>query len=516
MEKTSPREQTVLISLTSATLEGNKARRVDVEASFTKGLPNFSIVGLPNESIKESKERVKSALLNNQYTFPPLRITINLAPSDIKKEGSHFDLPVALLIAADKKNIKREINDRFYVFGELGLDGTVKDTTSIYPIVLSLAKEREELDVLTSITGAENLANIPNVRAYGVRNLKEAIRFLCEEGEAFIPLHSPGIQAEKIVLDHTYYYTKEYAENFVDVIGQEQAKRAALISASGMHNILFSGSPGSGKSMIIKRMGEILPPLSLSEVLESALRMAEEGKSPEFLPKRPYRQPHHTATRASIFGGGSRQSQMGEVALAHGGILFFDELPHFPKSILEALREPLQDHRLLISRVNTKVEYEAAFLFAAAMNPCPCGNLLSRTKSCRCSELEIQRYKNRLSEPFLDRIDLYVEMDESGAESKDRITSGTMHEKVIEAFRMQKARGQEKLNGKIDDSGIGKYCTMTSDAETMLEKAVIQYGLSMRGKNKVLKVARTIADLESCKKVEKSHLLEALRYRYRN
>lgn len=267
--------------------------------------------------------------------------------------------------------------------------------------------------------------------------------------------------------------------------------------------------------MIIKRMAGILPPLDLSEVLESALSMAEEGKEPDFLPKRPFRQPHHTATRASIFGGGSRQSRMGEVALAHGGILFFDELPHFPKSILEALREPLEDHRLLISRVNTKVEYEAAFLFASAMNPCPCGNLLSQSKSCRCSELEIQRYKNRLSEPFLDRIDLYVEMDESAGKEEGKRSSAEMFEAVLGAFKMQKKRGQEKLNGKLDERDIIRFCTISQESKAVLERAVSQYGLSMRAQNKVLKVARTIADLEASEQIEKSHLLEALRFRYR-
>ena len=516
MEKTRPREQAVLISLNSATLEAVYARGVDVEASFTKGLPNFSIVGLPSDSIKESKERVKSALLNNGFTFPPLRITINLAPSDIRKEGSHFDLPIALLIAGNKKPLVRIFDSPFYVFGELGLDGSVKETASIYPIVLSLAKVHKEISVLTSTDAAEKIAAIPNVRAYGITDLKEGLAFLYGEEECASPLPTRDIEAKTIELDQPYYFREEYSEDFFDVIGQEAAKRAALIAAAGMHNILFSGSPGSGKSMIVKRMRGIMPPLSLEEVLDGAMRMADEGKAPQFVPKRPYRQPHHTATRASIFGGGSRQSQMGEVALAHGGILFFDELPHFQKSILEALREPLEDHRLLISRVNTKVEYEAAFLFAGAMNPCPCGNLLSQTKSCRCTEQEVVRYKNRLSEPFIDRIDLYVEMDEKEEKATARIDSKTLHKKVIEAFAMQKKRGQKKANGKMEDTAIEEICKMTQEAAAMLEKAVGQYGLSMRGRNKVLKVSRTIADLESSEKIEKVHLLEALRYRYRN
>ncbi len=514
MEKASTREQAVLISLHSATLEGNIAKRVDVEVSFTKGLPNFSIVGLPNESIKESKERVKSALLTNNYTFPPLRITINLSPSDLKKEGSHFDLPIALLIASNKKELSAELPKRLYVFGEVGLEGRIKDTASIYPIALSLAKEGGFLTVLTSTASAKKLGNIPNMTVYGVKDLQEALAFL-QDPRKFKPIPRNAIRSQKIELDQPYYYERGQGDDFAQVIGQEQAKRAALISAAGMHNVLFSGSPGSGKSMIIKRMAGILPPMSLSEVLEASLRLAEEGKEPDFIPRRPFRQPHHTATRASIFGGGSRQSRMGEVALANGGILFFDELPHFPKSILEALREPLEDHRLLISRVNTKVEYEAAFLFAAAMNPCPCGNLLSHTKACRCTDQEIQRYKNRLSEPFLDRIDLYVEMDETGTET-GRIDSVSMQQMVMDAFRMQKKRGQTKLNGKMDDRDIARFCIMEPEAEGVLERGGRQYGLSMRSLNKVRKVARTIADFDGSERIRKKDVMEALRFRYRS
>lgn len=512
MEKETKREQEVLNSLASATALPNGAAAVNVEASFTKGLPSFSIVGLASESIKESKERVKSALLNNRYTFPPLRITINLSPSDLKKEGSHFDLPIALLIALQKKQ-HTELTGSLFVFGELGLDGTVKDTAMIYPIVLALAKERDSLKVLTSAETAKKLANIPSVTPYGVETLDEAIRFLTGE-EVVSPEETLGISAQKLKIDKEYYYMQQFALDFNEVIGQGIAKRAALISAAGMHNILFSGSPGSGKSMIIKRMRYILPPLSREELLEASMLESQEGKEPSFSPKRPFRQPHHTATRASIFGGGSSASRMGEVALAHGGILFFDELPHFPKSILEALREPLEDHRLLISRVNTKVEYDAEFLFSAAMNPCPCGNLLSKTKPCRCSELEVQRYKNRLSEPFLDRIDLYVEMDESREEGP-KMDSRNMQKRVLDAFTMQKNRGQVKLNGKMGDSDIKRFCLLGDEESAMLQQAVSRFGLSMRRQNKVLKVARTIADLERSEIITKSHLLEALSFRYR-
>jgi magnesium chelatase family protein len=514
VEKTSPREQTVLNSLASATFDANGAKRVEVEASFTKGLPAFTIVGLASESIKESKERVKSALLNNNYTFPPLRITINLSPSDLKKEGSHFDLPIALLIALQKEALPEQKDENLYVFGELGLDGRVKDSAHIYPIVLSLAKIFPGIKVLTSVSSAKKLAAIPSVEAYGVETVAEATAFF-KDATAVAVQNPRNIDALTLMLDKPYYYRLEYPNDFIDVVGQKAARRAALISAAGMHNILFTGSPGSGKSMIIKRLVDILPPLSLEELLETAMLESREGKEPEFTPRRAFRQPHHTATRASIFGGGSRDSRMGEVALAHGGILFFDELPHFPKTILEALREPLEDHRLLISRVNTKIEYQAAFLFAAAMNPCPCGNLLSQRKECRCTELEVQRYQNRLSEPFLERIDLFVAMDESGSGEGSRESSSAMHEQVLQAFAMQKKRGQAKLNGKMDDGDVERFCLLDQDVQTLLERAVEQYGLSMRGQNKVRKVARTIADLDASETISKSHLLEALGLRHR-
>lgn len=514
MEKENKREQKVLNTLNSATALDNRARGVTVEASFTKGLPNFSIVGLASESIKESKERVKSALLNNRYTFPPLRITINLSPSDLKKEGSHFDLPIALLIALQKNEIVMvQKEENFYCFGELGLDGTVKDTAMIFPIVLSLAKNEGPLTVLTSKKTAEKIANIPSVKAYGITSLDEAVAFF-KEGDTPRHEEEKKIPAKRVLLDSEYFYESRFDLDFSEVIGQGVAKRAALISAAGMHNILLTGSPGSGKSMIIKRLREILPPLSREELLEGAMLESQEGKEPAFRPKRPFRQPHHTATKASIFGGGSSSSKMGEVALANGGVLFFDELPHFSKTILEALREPLEDHRLLISRVNSKVEYAAEFLFAAAMNPCPCGNLLSSTKECRCTTLEVQRYKNRLSEPFLDRIDLFVAMDEASRES-DTVTSVSMQQKVLTAFAMQKKRGQRKLNGKLEDREIIQFCMLKGENSDLLQKAVSRFGLSMRGVNKVLRVARTVADLDESEWIEKAHLLEALSFRHR-
>jgi magnesium chelatase family protein len=299
--------------------------------------------------------------------------------------------------------------------------------------------------------------------------------------------------------------------DFTDIKGQNIAKRAALISAAGNHNIIFEGSPGCGKSMICKRLQYIMHPMSLDEILEKAKLDSLQVKEPNFIPIRNLISPHHSSTKASIIGG----TKIGEVSLSNGGLLFFDEIPHFSKSIIEAMREPLEDYTILVSRVNTKVKYETKFLFASAMNPCPCGNLLAKTKNCRCSDIEIQRYKNRLSDPFLDRIDIYVTMSEISKEDKADVSSSELHNKVLKAFKQQMNRGQNELNGKLNDKDIKKYCVLQNDANEILDKAISNYTLSFRAINKVLKLSRTIADLEEVDLIQTSHILEALSYRKR-
>lgn len=369
-------------TLSCATYEGIEAKVVHVEATLTKGLPSFSVVGMVSASINESKDRVKSALLSNQFSFPPKRITVNLSPSDVKKEGSQFDLCIALLIALN--HIQEDLCE-WFVFGELGLDGAVKENIWLYPLILSLANQGVIKKAIVPFESLDKLANIPNIELYGVKTLSEAMTLLKDQNNI-----NPNISYKKIdypslsIGDKDYYYDNEYTYDFLDVKGQEIAKRAALISAAGFHNMLLEGSPGCGKSMIAQRIRYILPPLSTEDILDIAKLDSLESKEPKFNPLRSYRAPHHSSTLAAIFGGGSYKARIGEVGLAHRGVLFFDELPHFSKNILEALREPMQDNKIRVSRVNSKVEYPSDFLFIGAMNPCSCGNLLNTDKECRC------------------------------------------------------------------------------------------------------------------------------------
>ena len=500
-------------SVCCATYEGIEAKVVTVESTLTKGLPSFSIVGMASTAITEAKERSKSALLSNDFSFPPKRITINLAPSDVKKEGSQFDLSIALLIALDY--LEDNLSE-WFVFGELGLDGVVKENLQLYPLILSLANQKLISKAIVPFSALEKLSKIPHIEFYGVKTLQEAIDLLKNQEGATPSIESGSIEYPFYEIEsEKYYYIKEYDEDFSDVKGQEVAKRAALISACGFHNILFEGSPGCGKSMIAKRLRYILPPMNSDEILDIAKLQALDFMEPDFKPHRGMRSPHHSSTLASIFGGGSYKAQIGEVGLAHRGILFFDELPHFSKSVLEALREPMEDNKIRISRVNSKVEYPADFLFIGAMNPCPCGNLLNKNRECRCSDLEIQRYKNRLSDPFLDRVDITVVMQSVSVSDKTSYTSKELHKMVVTTHIFAKNRGQERFNAKLSDSDIEKFCILSDEAKTTLDMAISRFDLSFRSIKKVQKVGRTIADLDSSDMIEKKHILEALSYRRR-
>ena len=418
------------------------------------------------------------------------------------------------MIALNETTIE---DDALYIFGELGLDGRVRNASQIFPLILSLKEQGLIEQAVVPQEAMPYLSRIKGVRFYPVEHLQEAIEVLANRGEGSSE-EAFAYEAEHLDIAGTrYYFRRVYESDFVDVKGQQVAKRAALIAAAGMHNFFMEGNPGCGKSMIAKRLRDILPPVSEAEMLSIAKHRFLDGKSPDFDAKRPFRHPHHTATSASVFGGGSGEKmRIGEVALANYGILFFDEVPHFSKQVLEALREPLQDRKVHISRVNAKVQYDADIMFVAAQNPCPCGNLLSKHKACRCNEAQIKRYKSKLSDPFLDRIDLFVTMQEVSAEDKADVTSAQMHAQVIEAFKRQMLRKQPALNGKLNEEEIERYCRLSSEAEAILQQAVSRFALSHRSIASLKKVARTIADLVGHETIEKRDMLEALNYRRRS
>ncbi|MDR3346096.1 MAG: YifB family Mg chelatase-like AAA ATPase [Campylobacteraceae bacterium] len=502
--------------LLCATLEANMAHSVEVESAFVRSLPYFAIVGLAQQSIQESRDRIRAALNSINFKFPAQRITVNLYPSDLPKIGSHFDLGIALLVALQRENVDFE---DFYCFGELGLAGGVKSTVSIFPIILSLASRYQNLRVVVPNESLELVASIPNIQAYGVDSLQEAIEFFADKNvrDSKLAQSTHELLKNAITIEgRTYVPNDDFELDFADIKGQRNAKEAMMIAASGMHNVLLEGSPGCGKSMSIKRLLYIMPPLELNELLQSAANKSLGGADTVFERLRPFRSPHHTSSRPSIFGGGSNfGAKIGEVALAHHGILFFDEFPHFSKQVLESLREPLEDGRVLISRVNSKICYETRFLFAAAQNPCPCGNLFSSIKSCKCSDIEIQKYKAKISAPLLDRIDIYVQMDESGVDDISTLDSKQMRVKVLKAFAAQKKRAQSELNGKMDDKSIEQFCVLNAEADDILKSAAVRFGLSHRGVGKLKKIARTIADLDGCESIEKAHMLKALSFRQR-
>jgi len=487
---------------------------VDVESTFNRGLPALNIVGLAGVSIKESSERVKSALLSLGFSFPAQKIIINLSPSDTPKNGSHFDLAIALLIALQsQKNI-----ESFFVFGELGLDGTLKSTTTLFSILLFLSTKAPNSSVLVPKEIADKACMIPNLKIFAVSDLSSAIKFFIDKDfsdsckvTATHPLFKNLIQID----NKNYVPNENFKLDFIDIKGQKRAKRACLIAACGMHNIIFEGSPGCGKSMCAKRIVYILPPQSLDEILLNCAYNSLNADDSDFSAFRPFRSPHHTSTKGSIFGGGSINAKIGEVALANGGVLFFDELPHFSKQILESLREPLEDHIINISRVNSKLTYKTKFMFVAALNPCPCGNTLSSRLICKCSEPEIKRYKAKISSPILDRIDLHVQMDEISSDDTADINSKQMSQIVLSAFKRQILRGQSELNGKLSDEEIVKFCNLNSEAKSALDMSVSRFALTQRGINKTLKVARSIADIDNSQIITKAHILEALSFRFK-
>ena len=493
----------------TCTLEGLEGHIVQVECDLSRGLPKFSIVGLPDAAIKESSERVRAAIKNSHLDFPLNRITINLSPASLKKDGTQMDLAICVaILAANGEVLQEGIEDYIYI-GEVNLDGGITAVEGALPMIISL-REKGYRKVIVPYRNRKECAAISDMEIYPVKSLVEVVEFLNKEKD--IEAQQPDVfQVE----------SKRYDIDFSEIKGQHLLKRAMEIAAAGGHNLLMIGSPGCGKSMAAKRLPTILPPLTFEESVEVTKIYSVAGllQYENLIKERPFRSPHHTSSSVSLIGGG-RIPKPGEVSLAHNGVLYLDELAEFSRNVLEVLRQPMEDHWIHIARAQASLTYPANFMFIGSMNPCPCGYYGHPTEPCQCSTQSIQRYLGKISHPLLDRIDIHVELSpvkfqDISKESKEE-TSEEIRNRVIKARNKQLERFKDSnyfCNANIRDREIKKYCKINQESEKLIEMAFKKYHFSARSYHKILKVARTIADLEDSEDIKQEHLLEAIRYR---
>ena len=500
--------------VTTATVIGLDAYKITVEIDVINSLPSISIVGLPDTAINEARDRVRSAIKNSNYTFPAKKVVVNLAPADIKKVGTNFDLPIAVGILTEEETIDAEKIKDYAFIGELSLDGAIRGVNGVLPIVLGLKKAGIK-NVVVPDKNANEAALVEGINIFGASHLTDVVNHFVES-----PLKITKIDINeylKIKQDEEFIY------DFKDVKGQKKAKKALEIAAAGGHNLLMSGSPGSGKTLMAKCFASILPPLELSEALELTKIYSISGllsSDEPLMTKRPFRSVHHTASANGIIGGGSNPKP-GEITLAHRGVLFMDEIVEFPRQVLEVLRQPLEDAKVVISRTNHSITYPAKFMLLAAMNPCPCGYLGDKEKQCTCTEFQISRYLSRLSGPLLDRIDLQIEVpkltsDELLNSAKSEESSADIRKRVINARKVQTERYKNDgilTNSELTPKLIKKYCKIDNETEKIFKTAIIKYQLSGRKYDRILKLARTIADLENSMDIKQNHLMQALQYR---
>lgn len=500
--------------VTTATVIGLNAYKVSVETDILNSLPSFSIVGLPDTAINEARDRVRSAIKNSGFTFPAKKVVINLAPADLKKEGSNFDLPIAIGLLTEEGTLDQDKLKDYAFIGELSLDGTLKGVKGVLSLILGL-KEIGIKNIIVPKVNAYEAALAGEINIFGADHLGDVVNHFTD-----CPIKPTSVNIEDYLNKD---FEQEYLYDFKDVKGQQKAKRALEISAAGGHNILMSGTPGSGKTLMAKCFPSILPPLKLQEALELTKIYSICGLLPENEPlmtKRPFRSVHHTASSNGIIGGGS-SPKPGEITLAHRGVLFLDEMVEFPRNVLEVLRQPLEDGEIVISRAKHSIKYPAQFILLGAMNPCPCGYLGDKEKQCTCTEFQINRYQSRLSGPLLDRIDLQVEVPRLTAQEllntePSGESSADIRKRVIKARKIQAERYVNDgilTNSELTSKLIKKYCGLDKQTSEMLKLASVKYQLSGRRYDRILKLARTIADLDGSKDIQQNHVMQALQYR---